>query len=53
MSVLINWLNSITVSLTHFAVRFAIAAIILVVGWFLIGFFAKKPLKTIHTNIAR
>jgi small conductance mechanosensitive channel len=42
MSVLINWLNSITVSLTHFAVRFAIAAIILVVGWFLIGFFAKK-----------
>ena len=42
MSVFLNWLNNVTVSLTNFAVKFAVAAVILVAGWFVIGFLAKK-----------
>ena len=42
MNVLNNLLSSIAVSATNFAVKFFIAATVLVAGWFLIGFLAKK-----------
>ena len=42
MNVFTTLLSSLAVSATSFAVKFAIAAVVLIAGWFLIGFLAKK-----------